>query len=160
MHLAFWNTNPVNGAYHRTRFSHSLQRTILLKLKRSELARLGEDFVGKSVELAGWTIIHRNLRRTGFELDLVILRETTVRLLEVKTIRNRHQDPDLELTAGWLNHKKVQAIHRGCQFVIQALKNADFSFDSLSCELITANFRTDGSVTLYRWPNACEFSQW
>ena len=158
MHLSFWNTEPVNGAYHRTRFLHSLHQTILLNLTRSELARLGEDFVGKSAERAGWTIIYRSLRRTGFELDLVVVRDATVRVLEVKTIRNRHQDPDLELTAGWLNQRKVQAVRRGCQFVVQTFKNGGLSFDSLSCELITANFGTDGSVTLYRWPNACELS--
>lgn len=158
MHLSFWNTDPVNGAYHRATFSHSLQPSVLMNLKRLELARLGEDFVGKSAELAGWTLTHRSLRRTGFELDLVALREGAVRVLEVKTIRNRQQDPDLELTAQWLNQRKVQAMRRGCQFVLQSLKGEGFSFDSLSCELITANFRTDGSVTLYRWPNACELS--
>jgi Holliday junction resolvase-like predicted endonuclease len=158
MHLSFWNTDPVNGAYHRATFSHSLQPSVLMNLKRLELARLGEDFVGKSAELAGWTITHRSLRRTGFELDLVALREGAVRVLEVKTIRNRQQDPDLELTAQWLNQRKVQAMRRGCQFVLQSLKGEGFSFDSLSCELITANFRIDGSVTLYRWPNACELS--
>jgi Holliday junction resolvase-like predicted endonuclease len=158
MHLSFWNKDPVNGAYHRATFSHSLQPSVLMNLKRLELARLGEDFVGKSAELAGWTITHRSLRRTGFELDLVALREATARVIEVKTIRNRQKDPDLELTAQWLNQRKVQAMRRGCQFVLQSLKGAGFSFDSLSCELITANFRTDGSVTLYRWPNACELS--
>lgn len=156
MHPAFWNTIPTNGAYHRARFPLNLQAKGLLELTRSELARLGEDFVGKSAELAGWTIIHRGLRRAGFELDLVILRDATVRVLEVKTIRNRHQDPDLELTAGWLNHRKVQAMRRGCKFVLQSFKSAGFDFHSLSCELITANLRTDGTVTLYRWPNACD----
>lgn len=156
MHLSFWNTDPVNGAYHRAKFPHNLHRTILLNLKRSELAKLGEDFVSKSAELAGWTITHRSLRRTGFELDLVALREAAVRVIEVKTIRNRQQDPDLELTAQWLNQRKVQAMRRGCQFVLHRSKGAGFSFDSLSCELITANFRTDGSIILYRWPNACE----
>lgn len=158
MLLSFWNTDPTNGAYHRAKFTHGLDRTILLNLKRSELAKLGEDFVGKSTQLAGWTIIHQNLRRIGFELDLVIVQGASVRVLEIKTIRNRRQDPDLELTAGWLNHRKVEAVRRGCQFLRQSLMIADFSFDSLSCELITANFRVDGSLTLYRWPNACELT--
>jgi Holliday junction resolvase-like predicted endonuclease len=156
MDLSFWNTDPTNGAYHRAKFFHSLQPSVLMNLKRLELARLGEDFVEKSVELAGWTVVHRSLRRTGFELDLVVLRDASVRVLEVKTIRNRHEDPDLDLTARWLNQRKVQAVRRGCQFVFQSYLKADFVLDSLSFELISANMHTDGSVTLYRWPNACD----
>lgn len=156
MHLPFWNTSPSNGAYHRANFPFSFHPKALLSLKRSELARLGEQFVGKSAELAGWTVIHRGLRRTGFELDLVVLRESVVRVLEVKTIRNRHRDPDLEQTLRWLNQRKVRAIYRGCQFLQQSFINADFDFVSLSCELIAANMQSDGSVILYRWPNAHE----
>jgi putative endonuclease len=69
--------------------------------KRAAFERglLAEAFVARRLEADGWTVLARNVRASGGELDIVAVREGHLRFVEVKA-----RDPD--------DHTALEAIGR------------------------------------------------
>lgn len=67
------------------------------------------------MRLAGWRILGRNVRHTGFELDVVARKGTTLAIIEVKA-----RSKPLRYAADFANllpPKKLAALRRGAQIV-------------------------------------------
>lgn len=154
----FWNIDPKNGSYHVADHRHAVSPDVLSKLKRSDLAKLGETFTEFLANSAGWRTLYQRLRHVGFELDLVLGKERVVRIIEVKTLRKTNFIPDLELICGLMNPRKTQALKRGANFLLAALEEQKVFVEQISCELVVVNLKFQGNVMVYRWPDACVLS--
>ncbi len=63
----------------------------------------------------GWRVELRNLRRRGFELDIVATKRQTLIVVEVKF---RQQKPDsLATMSNLLSGRKLNALRRGARYV-------------------------------------------
>lgn len=154
----FWNDHPKNGAYHTLRCHHQLCSKTLLEFSRLDLAKFGERLVGSLAHLSGWITLYHGLRHQGFELDLVLSKNRSIKIIEVKTVRDQKRTPDLELISGWMNFRKNKAIQRGAYFLLQSLQKQRLKFDELSCDLMAVNLVTNGEAVIYRWPQACSLT--
>jgi putative endonuclease len=70
-------------------------------------SKLAEDLVAKFAENRGWDILHRNFRRPGCEIDIIMKKQKTLVILEVKF---RKQLNDLTTL---VPKKKIEALVRG-----------------------------------------------
>ncbi len=59
------------------------------KLAAHERGREAEQLVARHLEAEGWTVLARNWRGAGGEIDIVVLRDGHLRFVEVKA-----RDPD------------------------------------------------------------------
>jgi Holliday junction resolvase-like predicted endonuclease len=84
----------------------------------SKLATSGEKFVKLILEQQNWTIVATNLRRPGFELDLVACKGQTLAVIEVKTRRRRIAT--LAESSLLLPYGKSQALRRGVAYLIES----------------------------------------
>lgn len=66
-----------------------------------------ETFVARHLEGDGWTVLARNWRASGGEIDLVVLRDGHLRFVEVKA-RDPHDDSALEA----IGHDKRRKLSR------------------------------------------------
>lgn len=57
----------------------------IAKLAPARLGRLGEQRAAWYYRLRGWTVLERNLKIAGGEVDLLVRRGRTIALVEVKT---------------------------------------------------------------------------
>lgn len=151
----FWSDHPKNGAYHTIRCRHELQTKTLLEFSRLDLAKFGERLVGSLAQLSGWITLHQGLRHQGFELDLVIQKNHSAKIIEVKTMRDQRNPPSLEQICGWMNFRKNKAIQRGALFLMQTLHKQRLKIHDLSCDLIAVDLKSNRNALIYRWPNAC-----
>ena len=150
----FWNSRPANGAYHHVIRPHRWRHEEICKLRIQEIARLGENITAKWAEVAGWKILERQKRNRGFELDLVLQRDSFLRVIEVKTRVFPDAAPDMNTTEAWLGFKKRKALRRGVHFVLQSLGSEAKRISSITCDLIAVDILKTGQISLFRWPDA------
>ena len=84
--------------------------------RKQELGKLGEDLVAGKLADSGWQILSRNFRGTGFELDIVALKNGTLICVEVKTRSFgsfREEEPDL---ARIVPPRKIEFLKRGLDY--------------------------------------------
>lgn len=151
----FWNEKPKNGSYNFTDRSHTISVDSLRKLKRSEIAKLGESLAASWANSAGWMTLYQGLRHVGFEIDLVLQKTRRLRILEVKTIRHNDFVPHLEVICGFMNHRKIKALKRGANFLLSVLAEQKIVIEEITCDLVVLNLKPHGEVKAYRWPDAC-----
>lgn len=154
----FWNAEPRNGSYHYAEYSLPMSGDLLQKIKPKEVAKLGESLAAFRANSAGWTTLYQGLRHIGFELDLVLQKDATIRIIEVKTLRHHKFEPSLEVICGFMNHRKTQALRRGAHFLISTLAKQENLVEEITCELVVVHLRPHGRVKLYRWPDACKLN--
>lgn len=154
----FWNAQPQNGSYHFTEYSIATTRDLLQKIKPKDVAKLGESLAASRANAAGWTTLYRGLRHIGFELDLVLQKDTALRIIEVKTLRHHLFEPHLEVICGFMNHRKTEALRRGAGFLLSRLADQKSLVHEITCELVVVHLRPHGAVKLYRWPDACKLN--
>lgn len=92
-----------------------------------QLGKQGEERVARYWQGRGWSVLARNYRGRGFEIDLVVQRGKTLVFVEVKARRQ---------LASWQLHEfiteqKRRALQRGAErFVAEHRPNADcYRFD-------------------------------
>ena len=79
----------------------------------SVLASWAESTVGKALEDAGWTVLARNYRWVGCEVDIIAKKGDTVLGVEVKC--RSHAPRDMTSAIAILPFKKASALTRGMQ---------------------------------------------
>ena len=150
----FWNSRPINGAYHHVTRPHRWENEFIGKLDLQEIARLGENVAAKWAEVAGWSVLERQKRNRGFELDLVLRRGSFLRVVEVKTRVFPKGAPDMNTTEAWLGFKKRQALQRGVHFILRGLGTEAKSLSSITCDLVAVDILKTRQIAVYRWPDA------
>lgn len=112
--------------------------------KHLAFARAAEDFVARDLQRTGWTILARNWRRRGCELDIVAGLAATARVIEVKA---RHQKPsslaDLEAI---LPQKKRETLVRGSTTFISEQTR---TFDAIRIDLAIVHSNGNGFSIQY-----------
>ncbi len=151
----FWNSPPANGSFHRLVRPHRWSANEINKLDRKGIAQLGENIAAKWAEAGSWSILEQQKRHRGFELDLVIRRKQSLRIIEVKTRLYPASDPDMNVSEAWLNYKKRMALIRGTKFILNRMKQKANLLDSITCELIAIDILKNQQIAVYRWPDAC-----
>ncbi len=108
------------------------------------LGRRGENWVANLVESRGWTVLARNWRRRGVELDIVALRTGDLIILEVKTRRDSRalEDPHRVLSWG-----KRKAFIRGAHLYL----SHEQDLAALSIRLYLAVLLFEGGRFKARW---------
>ena len=155
----FWNTSPANGSYHRLLRQHNWSPSEINKLDRRGIAQQGENIAAKWAEASAWTILERRKRNRGFELDLVIQRNQSLRIIEVKTRLYPASDPDMIVLEGWLNYKKKCSLVRGTKFVLNSMGARANQLESITCELVAVDILSNQHIAVYRWPDAFSLDQ-
>ena len=89
------------------------------KLQNRQIAAVAEDLVAKALEKQGWTILARNFRYIGCELDIVARKCETLIIVEVKARRRRPLT--LQDALQLLPAPKRAALYRGSQIVTSRL---------------------------------------
>ena len=83
-----------------------------MKLKNSELGKVGEDIASKYLQDLGYKILDRNWRFDRVELDIVALDSSTLVFCEVKTRSSiSHGIPSDAITPLKIQHIKTAALH-------------------------------------------------
>ncbi len=82
--------------------------------KPCSYANQGEQFAESILKEQSWVIVARNLRRQGFELDIVAWKGKTLAIIEVKS--RRHPPATME-QAALLSYSKSRALRRGAAFL-------------------------------------------
>jgi Holliday junction resolvase-like predicted endonuclease len=149
----FWNSAPANGAFHKLICEHRWSLRQINALDRQGIALLGESIAAKWAEIGFWRILERQKRHRGFELDLVIQKNQSLRIIEVKTRLYPDTPPDMVLTEAWLNQKKRSALKRGAQFVLHSMGSAANHLNSITCDLVAIDVLKNQSIAVYRWPD-------
>ncbi len=83
-----------------------------------------ESYVAEFIVSQGWTILARNFRRVGSELDIVAMKKQTLVVIEVKWRRQKIRfGEDLRALVGG---RKMASLRRGCQaFLVQERLNPE-----------------------------------
>lgn len=76
---------------------------------RQQRTALAEELVARAMVHQGWRILARNFRHTGFELDIVAMKATTLVTVEVKYRRYL----DTHVFEALLPRRKFDALRRG-----------------------------------------------
>lgn len=85
---------------------------------RRQLAEAAESLVAGLLVRQGWRLLGRNVRGTGFELDLIAKKSGTLIIVEVKA--RRQAMVSAFMAAGLLPRRKKQALARGAAFAAAA----------------------------------------
>jgi Holliday junction resolvase-like predicted endonuclease len=148
---AFW---LGNAAIESVSMRHRWSELTLKKLDQKSLGKLGENIVAKWAEQDGFTLLFRNLRHTGFELDIVLQRMKSIQILEIKTRLNPAEPPDMNTTASWMNRSKQHSLHRGMAYVASQPPRQGSHCQTISVDLIAVDiYSWKQELTAYRWPN-------
>ena len=148
---AFW---LGKAAIESVSLRHRWSETILKNLNQKSLGQLGENIVAKWAEQDGFTLLFRNLRHTGFELDIVFQRAAAVYIAEIKTRLNPNVAPDMNTTSSWMCRSKYDALKRGMFYVSNQLKSRGNHYQSISVDLIAVDiYSWKHELKAYRWSN-------
>lgn len=101
--------------------------------QRRGLGRWGEDYAARHLEAAGYTLVARNWRCRGGEIDLIFRDGETVVFVEVKTRRGRaYGAPEEALTT----HKAQKLLDLGQQYAADhELDGVAWRIDLVAVEL-------------------------
>jgi len=113
---------------------------------RRRLGRDGEERAARHLAAAGYTILARNVRAQGVELDLVAARGGVVVFVEVKTRRGRGQGPPEEAVDARKRARLVRGA--GAWLAGQERRFASVRFDVVACEVGPGGWR------VRHWPGA------
>jgi len=108
----------------------SSRRLMDLKTKGNE----AESFVCTLLEKSGWTIIKRNFRHIGFELDVICQKEQTLAIVEVK--RRKYLPEDLATGSELLNTKKRNCLRKGRDYFLSK-SNEDYHIIRFDLAIVT-----------------------
>lgn len=72
--------------------------------KHNETGTWGEQLAADKLESEGYTILDRNWRTGSFEIDIVARKENEVVFAEVKTRRDKEEDPLEAIDARKISH--------------------------------------------------------
>lgn len=97
-------------------------KTLGGNMKEKKLAEASENFVTELLIQADWTILARNYRCLGSEIDIISFKGKMISFVEVK-YRKVFQQTDVELSS-MLTRQKKQALQRGALNFLQE-KNAE-----------------------------------
>ncbi len=98
------------------------------------VGKFGEDIACRYLESNGYTIIKRNYRASGGEIDIVAKKGTHLAFVEVKTRKNQKFGSASEAVN---YHKQQKIIHTARAFLMRYTAYEDISFDV--CEVYTEN---------------------
>ena len=76
--------------------------------QHNDTGKWGEDLAAEKLTAEGYAIVERNWRSNGFDIDIVAKKGTTVVFAEVKTRKDKAEDP-LEA----IDSKKISHLARG-----------------------------------------------
>ena len=105
-----------------------------------------EQFVAEDYQSAGWTVLGRNVRGGGAELDLVVERGGEVRFVEVK-LRPESDRVGIEC----ITADKRRRLVRGARAF---LSHYTGRVEGTGFDVVLVKPGTDEGWTLDRWPNA------
>jgi putative endonuclease len=116
------------------------QKARLYSMRQSTFTkgRFGEELAARELEKLGITVIERNFRALGGEIDLIGVEEATLVFVEVKNW-TRYSIGDLEIS---INKKKRERIIETAKYFM--LNNRKYSDMSVRFDII---FIGDGAVT-------------
>lgn len=111
------------------------------------LGRVGEQLAARHLERAGYTILARNIRAGGVEIDLVAARGRLRAFVEVKTRRGRRFGMPEEA----VDARKRSRLFRGARAWLRdnPAPGARIRFDVIAVEI-----RPDGGLLLRHLPGA------
>jgi len=100
------------------------------KTSRYAQAALAETLVAAALYRQGWEIPWRNLRRRGFELDIVATKGRTFVVVEVKFRARR--PTTMSDTLNLLSTRKLRALQRGARYAYAKLRG---QYDTIRIDL-------------------------
>ena len=83
-------------------------------MKKSEIGKIGEDYVCSYLEKSGYTIVSRNYRIKGGEIDIIARYNGVIIFLEVKFLTTSVYGSPLEA----VNWRKQSQIRKVAQFYL------------------------------------------
>ena len=86
-----------------------ISRRLARQKSNQHYSKLAEDLVARFAELKGWHIVSRNFRRPGCEIDIIMIKNSTLVVVEVK-FRKRLDD-----IGSLIPKKKAEALVRGIE---------------------------------------------
>jgi len=98
--------------------------------RRRKTGLHGEDIAADYLVRKGYKILHRNLRLSHLEIDLICRDGDCLVFIEVKTSRGeKYGHP-----ATWIDDKKQEKLHRAAQMFIEreAIEGLDIRFDAVT----------------------------
>ena len=121
---------------------------------RQAKAQVGEVFICDLLEKAKWTILARNFRTTGSELDIVAKKGETIAVVEVK-LRSPGGLPHID-GSDLIPHRKVKALTRGFYSFISKQEHLGYSTARIDLALVGLSESNAPSLLNY-WSHATEF---
>ena len=127
----------------RTHSRHSSSRVTPSASSRLQIAALAETFVADRLRLKGWTVVARNYRAVGTELDIVAAKGSIITIFEVKARRRLPQSVE-EI----LPFKKRRALERGARRIIS---ERGLPFGGICFDLVIVLMTSDSLISGMRY---------
>ncbi len=97
---------------------------------RADTGAAGEDIAVQYLQKLGYRILHRNLRLSRYEIDIVCRDGAAVVFVEVKrSLTEKFGHP-----ATWIDERKQEKLRRAAQIYIEkyGVSGADIRFDAVT----------------------------
>lgn len=97
---------------------------------RADRGAAGEDIAVDYLQKLGYRILHRNLRLSRYEIDIVCRDDTTIVFVEVKrSLTEKFGHP-----ATWIDARKQEKLRRAAEIYIEkyGASGADIRFDAVT----------------------------
>lgn len=97
---------------------------------RSETGAFGEDLAVRYLQTLGYRILHRNLRLSRFEIDIVCRDGNTLVFVEVKrSLTEKFGHP-----ASWIDSRKQEHLRQAARLYIEryGVEGLDIRFDAIT----------------------------
>lgn len=125
---------------------------------KSLLGIHGENLVAQSLRNQNWTLLAKNLRFRGSEIDIIAKKEKTLIFVEVKTTRQPARFLSGVCLEELLSYKKRLALMRGAsRFLSEHVKLGEFKSYRFDVALVGIKNKEDAKILRYI-PNAFEFA--
>lgn len=127
--------------------SHPLE-IYKLNLRKAQLTGcIGENEVARALTQQKWTILERNFRHIGSEIDIIARKGATLIFVEVKTTRKCLAN--LALIEKLLPMKKRRSISLGISHYLQ--RNEQKEIESIRIDLALVRLNSSGKKTTIQW---------